>query len=249
MVNNKTNAIQILDAGFGYKKNRLSTEVLKNISLECADGDFIGIAGINGSGKSTLMRTLCGLQPLLSGDILIHGNSISTLPHTELARQVSIVLTEKISGFNLTAFDAIAAGQLPYTNIFNKLEPHHLEVIDQAVDQCGLRPHLSKPLSELSDGLFQKTMIAKSIAQQTNIMLLDEPTAFLDYASKHELFKLLRNLALQNKKCVLVSSHDLDLILKYCNKILLVKNFSAELLDTENARGHKIFTELSGGYL
>ncbi|MGZ3899207.1 MAG: ABC transporter ATP-binding protein [Bacteroidia bacterium] len=241
--------IKINNGAFGYRKNNLQTEVLKNIDLECFPGDFIGIAGINGSGKSTLLRTLCGLIPLLSGEIFINGKPVSSISNTELAKQVSIVLTEKITGFNLTAFDAVAAGQLPYTNLFNKLEPHHLSIINKAIEDSGIVQHLHKPLSELSDGLFQKTMIARAIAQQTPVMLLDEPSAFLDYASKHELFRMLKNLSVEKQKCVLVSSHDLDLILKYCNKVLLVKNYSVELVATENARGHKIFTELSGGYL
>ncbi|MBA3663969.1 MAG: ABC transporter ATP-binding protein [Bacteroidetes bacterium] len=241
--------IQINEASFGYTKNNRLIKVLQNINLACSPGDFIGIAGVNGSGKSTLLKSLCGLLPLLEGNIVINGIPLSQITNNDLAKQISIVLTEKISGFNLTAFDAIAAGQLPYTNIFNRLEPAHLEVIQRAAELCGIKDHLHKPLSELSDGLFQKTMIAKSIAQQTSILLLDEPTAFLDYASKHELFKLLGNLSSQNQKCVLVSSHDLDLILKYCNKVLLVKDSSAELLYTQSAYGHKIFTELSGGYL
>jgi len=244
-----SNCIQINNGVFGYRKNNRQTEVLKNINLECFPGDFIGIAGINGSGKSTLLRTICGLNPLLSGEIFINGELVLSISNADLAKQVSIVLTEKVTGFNLTAFDAVAAGQLPYTNLFNKLEPHHLAIINRAIHDCGLEPHIHKPLSELSDGLFQKTMIARSIAQQTPVMLLDEPSAFLDYASKHELFLLLKNLSVEKKKCVLVSSHDLDLILKYCNKILLVKNFAVELVDVEKARGHKIFTELSGGYL
>lgn len=245
----KTPVIKINDADFGYKKQHHVTEVLKNISLECCPGDFIGIAGLNGSGKSTLLRTLSGLQPLLAGEIIIDGHSLSSTPHRVLAKLVSIVLTEKISGFNLTAFDAVATGQFPYTNLFNKLEDAHLRIITGAIDACGIAPYIHKSLSELSDGLFQKTMIAKSLAQQTPVMLLDEPSAFLDYASKHDLFKMLKQLAEEEKKCILVSSHDLDLALKYCNKILLVKNSAIEMTDPANARGHKIFTELSGGYL
>jgi len=143
----------------------------------------------------------------------------------------------------------VAAGQLPYTNLFNRLEKRNLEIIDEAIEICGLKDHKDKLLSELSDGLFQKTMIAKSIAQQTPIMLLDEPSAFLDYASKHQLFTLLKMLAEQKEKCIMVSSHDLDLILKYCNKILLVKDQTARLIAVNEAKAHPAFLELSGGYL
>lgn len=243
------NCIKINNATFGYKKNNHETEILKNVNLAFSPGDFIGVAGLNGSGKSTLLRSLCGLLPVLKGEVLINNKLPNEIPYNELARQISIVLTEKISGFNLTSFDAVASGQLPYTNLFHQIKAEHLQIINQAILTCGLKEHQHKLLSELSDGLFQKTMIAKCIAQQTSIMLLDEPTAFLDYASKHELFRLLLKLTVEDRKCILVSSHDLDLVLKYCNKVLLVKNETVELVNVSEARGHKIFTELTGGYL
>ena len=143
----------------------------------------------------------------------------------------------------------MASGQLPNTNIFNKLENHHLKIIEEAIEICGLKSHQHKLLSELSDGLFQKTMIAKCVAQQTPIMLLDEPSAFLDYASKHELFLLLQKFTTQQQKCILVSSHDLDLVLKYCKKLLVVNNNSAELISTSEALHHPVFKQISGGYI
>lgn len=243
------NCIHIKDGFFGYKKSGKDIVVLKNINLEFCIGDFIGVVGLNGSGKSTLLRSLCGLLPLLSGDVFIKQKLLSDFTNNELSKQVSIVLTEKISSFNLTAFDAVAAGQLPYTNLFNRLETHHLEIINHAINICGLTTHRNKLLSELSDGLFQKTMIAKCLAQQTPIMLLDEPSAYLDYGSKHELFKLLKTFSEKNKKCILLSSHDLNFILKYCNKILLIQDGKAQLINTTAAIGNPVFTELSGGYL
>jgi iron complex transport system ATP-binding protein len=242
------NCIHIKQGAFGYLKNNKAIEVLKEINLEAFPGDFIGMVGLNGSGKSTLLKSLSGVLPILKGEILIDGFSINAISHNDLAKKVSVVLTEKISGFNLTSFDAVAAGQLPYTNLFNTLEKQHIEIINAAIEICGLKKHEHKLLSELSDGLFQKTMIAKSIAQQTSILLLDEPSAFLDYASKHQLFILLKSLA-QEKKCVLVSSHDLDLILKYCNKLLIVKDGFAQLITTTEAITNPAFKELSGGYL
>ncbi len=246
MVNNR---VKILNGAFGYKKSAGDLQILKEINLEINSSDFVGVIGLNGCGKSTLLRSICGLLPVLHGEVLIDGALVQTIDNQELAKKISIVLTEKISGFNLTSFDAVAAGQLPYTNLFNKLEKNNIEIIDEAIEICGLTDHRDKLLSELSDGLFQKTMIAKSIAQQTPIMLLDEPSAFLDYASKHQLFILLKTLAEQKDKCVLVSSHDLDMILKYCNKILIVKDHSVRLLPVNEAREHPAFRELSGGYL
>jgi iron complex transport system ATP-binding protein len=241
--------IKINNATLGYKKGNHSIEVLKNISLNFNATEFIGIVGLNGSGKSTLLKTLCGLLTPLGGEVFINKKIIKEQSTLELAKQITVVLTEKVSGFNLTCYDAVAAGQLPYTNLFNTLTEENLKHINNAIKVCGLGSHQHKLLNELSDGLFQKTMIAKCVAQQTPIMMLDEPSAFLDYASKHELFLLLKKFASEEQKCVLVSSHDLDLVLKYCNKLLVVANSSAELIDVSEAQKNPIFKELSGGYL
>jgi iron complex transport system ATP-binding protein len=242
-------SIKISSATFGYKKTKTENSILKNINVDFYAGDFIGIAGINGSGKSTLLKTLCSLQPLLSGEILINSTSIEQISTLEISKKIATVFTEKISGFNLTVFDVVAAGQMPYTNIFHQLNERNLEVINSAISQCGLSLFKNKPLNELSDGLFQKTMIAKCIAQQASIMLLDEPSAFLDYASKHELFILLKKLAEEQQKCILLSSHDLDLLLKYCSKILIVANGNVELINTNETLENGSFIQLSGGFL
>jgi len=168
---------------------------------------------------------------------------------TELAKRISIVLTEKISGFNLTAYDAVTAGQMPYTNAFHQLTEENRRIVDAAIDTCGIKQHAHKLLNELSDGLFQKTMIAKALAQQTPVMMLDEPSAFLDYASKHDLFLLLKRLAGQDNKCILVSSHDLDLLLKYCNRLLVVSGGKAEMIAVSEARQHAAFKEIGGGFI
>ncbi len=241
--------ITINEATLGYKKNKQNVEVLKSINLQFNTTDFIGIVGLNGTGKSTLLKTLCGLLAPLNGNIHINNKDYNQLTTLELAKQISAVLTEKISGFNLTCYDAVAMGQLPYTNLFNTLTTQNYNIINNAIEVCGLKNHQHKLLNELSDGLFQKTMIAKCVAQQTPIMLLDEPSAFLDYASKHELFLLLQKFTTQQQKCILVSSHDLDLVLKYCKKLLVVNNNSAELISTSEALHHPVFKQISGGYI
>ena len=247
MVNNT--CIKLVNATLGYKKNNQDAKVLQNINLIANASDFIGIVGLNGSGKSTLLKTLCGILQPLSGSVLINQKNLGEQSNLELAKQISAVLTEKISGFNLTCYDAVSAGQLPYTNLFNTLTNQNRNAINTAITVCGLANYQHKLLNELSDGLFQKTMIAKCVAQQTPIMVLDEPTAFLDYASKHELFLLLKKFTYEQQKCVLVSSHDLDLVLKYCTKLLLVGNSTVELINVHEALQHPLFKELSGGYL
>lgn len=241
--------IAIKDVGIGYRRTQDDLSILKGLNLDFYPGDFIGVVGLNGIGKSTFLKTVCGLLPVLSGSVSFEGKNISEIELGEMAKKIAIVLTEKIGGFNLTARDVVASGQMPYTNSFNQLKPEHDDVIRRAIDVCGITDHQHKPVNELSDGLFQKTVIAKALAQQTPVILLDEPTAFLDYASKHQLFLLLQVLSKREDKCVLVSSHDLDLILKYCTKVLVISTEGAELLAVGEISKNKAFLEIGGGFI
>jgi len=241
--------IVIQNASLGYKKAGEDLVILKNINLDFYVGDFIGVVGLNGTGKSTLIKSLCGLLPLVGGSVFIEDKRIEDISLTELSKKIAIVLTEKIGGFNLTAYDVVSAGQIPYTNSFHQLKAENIANIDAAIKVCGIGDHQHKPVNELSDGLFQKTIIAKSLAQQTPIMLLDEPSAFLDYASKHDLFLLLKKLAEEQGKCVLVSSHELDLLMKYCTKLLIISEEKAELISVAHARQNEAFMKIGGGFL
>lgn len=241
--------IQINNADLGYKTQRNELVILKKISLQLNAGELIGIAGINGSGKSTLIRTISGLQPLLNGSVFVGGKNINSISREERAKLISVVLTEKIGGFNLNCYDAIAMGRIPYTDLFGTLTEVDKKIIERSINECGLQEHRNKLLNELSDGLFQKTMIARCLAQETDIMLLDEPGAFLDFAAKHELFGRLKKLSELNTKCILISSHELDLLLKYCSKILLVNERGIELIPVQEALANKTFRLISGGYL
>lgn len=245
----KKECIAFKNTTLGYKKNKEFIPVLTDINLQFYSGDFVGIVGLNGIGKSTLLKSLCGLLPLLKGQLLIEEQPISNFSLNELAKKIAIVLTEKIAGFNLNAYDVVAAGQMPYTNSFNRLDPKNKTIVEEAIKTCGISNHKYKLLNELSDGLFQKTIIAKSLAQQTPIMLLDEPSAFLDYASKHDLFLLLKKLTEEQNKCILVSSHDLDLLIKYCSKLLIISNNGAELIPVSAAKTNQSFLEIGGGFI
>src|SRR5258706_10097224 len=128
--------IEIKNASLGYRKAGQEIAILRDISLSFYPGDFIGLAGLNGTGKSTLLKSLCGLLPVLKGEILIEQTAISQISLNELAKKISIVLTEKIGGFNLTAFDAVAAGQIPYTNSFHQLREENIAVIESAIQTC-----------------------------------------------------------------------------------------------------------------
>jgi len=241
--------IHINNTTVGYKKGNNVLPILSRLQLTFNEGDFIGIVGQNGSGKSTLLKSICGLMPPLHGEILIDSKNLNSYSLNELSKKISIVLTEKINGFNLKVEDVVAAGQMPYTNSFHQLKQEHLNVIENAINTVGINKYKNYLLGELSDGLFQKTMIAKALAQQSSMMLLDEPTAFLDFASKHELFLLLKKFSTQQHKCVMVSSHDLDLILNYCNKILIIHDGIAELLEVSKAKNNEAFKKIGGGYI
>ncbi|MBK9285232.1 MAG: ABC transporter ATP-binding protein [Sphingobacteriaceae bacterium] len=240
--------ISIKQAGFGYR-SRSDYFVLKDVNLILNKGELTGIIGLNGSGKSTFIKSVCGLHKALTGEVEVYSQNIYSLDVNERSKLVSVVLTERNSGFNLTCLDVVRMGRIPFTNMFGKLTGTDNEIVDNCVKHLGLEEHKSKLLEELSDGLYQKTMIARCMAQQTSIMLLDEPAAFLDYGAKHDLFKHLRDLCVIQQKCILFSSHELDLILKYCTNVLILHNSTAQLIPVNEAMNHKYFKEVSGGYI
>jgi iron complex transport system ATP-binding protein len=232
-----------LDVGYGR------SPVVSAATFSLMKGTLTGLAGINGCGKSTLLRTLAGLQPALSGSALISGKELKRYSVASLAREVGVVLTQRIGGFNLTVFDAVAAGMMPHTDALHRLKPEHIKRIEDAMALCGVSDLRARPVIELSDGQFQKTMIARLVAQDPAICLLDEPTAFLDYGSRHELFRLLVSLARERNKCVLVSSHDLDLLLRYCDNLIVVDKGRLVADTAANMRDHPALKSVGGNYL
>jgi iron complex transport system ATP-binding protein len=193
-------------------------------------GDLVGLIGDNGIGKSTLLKTITGNLAPLAGDIKINNTPSSKFTAQQLAQLLSIVVTEKIGGFNLTVWDVVATGRTPYINIFGKLSTEDESIVTKALEQLNLLPLKDKLIDELSDGQRQKVMIAKSLAQQTPIIVLDEPTAFLDHTSKHQLFSILKKLCAEQGKLIIVSSHDLELMKPYINRsVTMAENNSLEV--------------------
>lgn len=209
-------ALKQLEIGYRQKLRPLS--IFKNITATFHAGDLVGLMGDNGVGKSTLLKTMTGSLKALSGEVLLNNKTIHAYTASELAQQLSIVVTEKIGGFNLTVWDVVASGRIPYINVFGKLDKTDEGIVAKCIEQMGLGALKDKFVDELSDGQRQKAMIAKSLAQQTQMIILDEPTAFLDYNSKHQLFRILKGLCEQEQKLIIVSSHDLDLMRPYITR-------------------------------
>jgi iron complex transport system ATP-binding protein len=249
MVKNKVPKIKLNKLVLGYKKSGQVIEVLKDLNFTFYESELIGVVGLNGVGKSTLLKSIAGLLPLLNGNIELDDLDVTNNNAHALVKKVSIVLTEKFGGFNLTAYDVVCAGMSPYTNAFNQLNETQLKIVEDAINACGLQLYKHRLVDELSDGFFQRMVIAKSLAQQTPIMLLDEPSAFLDYASKHELFLLLKKLTEEQEKCILISSHDLDLLLKYCHKLLVVSETGVDLIDVADAITNPAFMSVAKGFI
>lgn len=245
----KKECITIINTSFGYKNNRDRQVILKDVNVNFFHADFVGIVGLNGIGKSTFLKSIAGVIPILAGNILIDQMKSVGYSFSEIAKKIAIVLTDKISGFNLTAYDLVASGRMPYTNSFHQLSKNDHSIIESAIEMLGIKADQNRVLNELSDGLFQKTIIAKAIAQQSSILLMDEPSAFLDFASKHNLFLLLKMLSEKENKCILVSSHDLDLLIKYCNKLLVISDNKVEIISISDSKKNAVFQKIAGGFI
>lgn len=188
--------------------------------------ELVCVIGRNGLGKSTFLRTLAGLQPPLSGDVRWQDGdstvSCRSLRKDELARIFSVVLTEQPDGVNLTVHDVVAMGRMPYTGFFGSLGADDEKMVEQALSLTGMSAFAHRDISTLSDGERQKIMIARAIAQHTPVMLLDEPTAFLDYESKKTTMAMLHAIATDMDKLVVVSTHDLDIALRHADRFVTI---------------------------
>lgn len=207
----------------GYRHaGRADRVIAADLDLCLRRGELVCLLGPNGAGKSTLMRTLAGLQPALRGEIWLDGDRPADLSARELARRLSIVLTERIDVGNLSVRDLVALGRHPYTDWWGNLTAHDEEVVRWAVRAVGAGDLADRPVQELSDGERQKVMIARALAQEPLLILLDEPTAFLDLPRRVEVMGLLRTLARQTGRAILLSTHDLDLALRSADRLWLL---------------------------
>ena len=212
--------ISLSQLSVGYS---LSHPVISDINLELKSGQLACLIGENGIGKSTLLKTLTGFLPKLEGSLLLDNRDIESFSQRELARQVSIVLTQKPDVQNLTIEEIIGLGRSPYTGFFGRLRAEDRKVVDDAIATMGIEKLRGRMIQTLSDGERQKVMIAKALAQKTPVILLDEPTAFLDFPSKAETFQSLQRMAHDRDKLILLSTHDLELAVRFADSLLEVK--------------------------
>ena len=214
--------IQIQDLSIGYREKNKEKVVVAHIHADIQGGELTCLLGTNGVGKSTLLRTLSAFQPQLGGSIYINDKELGDYTDKQLARMVSVVLTEKCEIRNLLVTDLIGMGRSPYTGFWGTLRKEDRAVIDRAISLIGIEPLAHRMVHTLSDGERQKVMIAKAMAQETPIILLDEPTAFLDYPSKVEMMRLLHRLSRQTGKTIFLSTHDLELALQAADCLWLM---------------------------
>ena len=219
--------IQLEALTLGYGQQIL----LDHVSANLDGGGLIALLGRNGSGKSTLLRATAGLGTIKSGRILLAGKDLAELRPEELARTVSFT-TEKVRIPNLKCRDVVALGRAPYTNWVGRLQPQDREIVAKSLALLDMSAYAERTMDQMSDGECQRIMIARALAQDTPIILLDEPTSFLDLPNRYELGILLQKLAHKQNKCILFSTHELDIALTLCDSIALIDHPHLHYLPT-----------------
>ena len=236
--------IVIKDLAIGYPGKRSVKTVAEDINDILQSGCLTCLLGENGAGKSTLLRTLAGFQPALKGSIEIMGKPLPQYKEKELATVVGVVLTERTNVQNMSVAELVGMGRSPYTNFWGRLTAEDKAKTEEAMELVGISALKDRLVQTLSDGERQKAMIAKTLAQETPIIFLDEPTAFLDYPSKVEMLRLLRRLAVEMDKTVFMSTHDLELALQMADRLwLMAKNGAG----TETVKGGDVGSEPAKG--
>ncbi len=218
----KNTVIQASQLSVGYRVGKKETCVHRHLNFELRAGELTCLLGANGTGKSTLLRTLAAAQPPLEGELQILGRPMEEYTEKERSRTIGLVLTDKIFAGGLSVYELVALGRQPHTGFFGRLHQEDKRIIDEALEQVGMAHKAQSYTAELSDGERQKVMIAKALVQECPLILLDEPTAFLDVVSRIEMMHLLHRLATERQKAILLSTHDIEQALILSDRLWLL---------------------------
>lgn len=233
------NILELHNLHIGYNDDKNFRVVAHPLNAALPRGILTCLIGTNGAGKSTLMRTMAAFQPALKGEILVAGKSLDSYSSNDLSKHIGVVLTDKNMPADLTVEEVVGLGRLPYTNFWGAITKSDQKIIEEAITLVGLDALRHRKIHQISDGERQKAMIAKALAQQTPLIFLDEPTAFLDYPSKISMMQLLRRLAHEQGKLILLSTHDLEIAFQTADKIWLLQQSGLQTgtLSELSARG------------
>lgn len=210
--------IELLDISLGYNHKKL----LENVNVKFETGMLTSLLGRNGSGKSTLLRAICGLNLKYNGEIKINGNDLRKIPRNLLASKMAYVNTQRPYMANLRCEDIVRLGRSPHTSWHGNLSIQDLEKVEEALKLVGMMEYKDRYFNTLSDGESQKIMIARAIAQDTSIIILDEPTSFLDLPTRYEVVTLLKRLTQDYGKTIVFSTHELDIALELSDMVTLI---------------------------
>lgn len=206
----------------GYRTKKSESIVTRAFDAGLRKGELTCLLGPNGAGKSTLLKTLSGFIPPVGGIVEILSKNLESFSETELSKTIGVVLTDRLNVENLSVEQLIGLGRSPYTNYWGRMRNVDQKIVDEAIEMVGIENLRHRMINTLSDGERQKVMIAKTLAQETPVIFLDEPTAFLDFPSKVETMQLLRRLAIKKEKTIFLSTHDLELALRIADNIWLL---------------------------
>ncbi|MGY6647787.1 ABC transporter ATP-binding protein [Wenyingzhuangia sp. IMCC45574] len=210
------------DLTVGYHRNKKKSTVCTNINLDIYSGEIICLLGRNGAGKSTLLKTLGNLIPAISGEMNINAVNYQQVDAKIFAKNVALVLTDALPESPLTVYETVALGRQPYTNWLGNIGKDDAQIILKALKQTDTDSLKNQYIHQLSDGQFQRVMIARALAQDSAVILLDEPTSHLDIHHKLNIFKLLHKICKETEKTIIISTHEVNLALKHSNRLLLI---------------------------
>lgn len=218
----KHTILETENLGIGYRHRNDSFTVACGINLDIHESELVAVIGINGAGKSTLLKTLTKTLPPLKGSVLVNEIPLEDYSGKQFSEKTSVVLTEQTFSKNLSVYELVALGRQPYTNWLGTLSQNDIEAVNQAMEQTGIQDLSDKKCDEISDGQLQKVLIARALAQDTDLIFMDEPTTHLDLYHKVYILQLLKDITKKTKKTIVFATHEINLALQLCDKIILM---------------------------